>query len=146
LLAVCQELRVHSSLVPRIATPFGGGIGRTGAVCGALVGGTMAIGLVYGRKAPVQSRDRAYGLAEELRSRFEEEMGTVSCRELTGVDLTTEEGRQQFHDSNVSERVCRRARAVAYRAAMDLLDREEGERGRSRGRRRVGASWLGSTT
>jgi hypothetical protein len=85
----------------------------------------MAIGLSHGREAPTQSRDEAYALAEELRRRFEKEMGTISCRELTGVDLTTAEGRQQFHDSNVSERVCRRARSVAYRAVMGLLDKQK---------------------
>jgi hypothetical protein len=84
----------------------------------------MAIGLVYGRKAPIQSRDTAYGLAEELRSRFEKEMGTISCRELTGVDLTTAEGLESYRDSDVAERVCRRARAVAYRSTLELLNRE----------------------
>lgn len=122
---MCQELGIHSSLVPRIATPFGGGLGRTGAVCGAVVGATMAIGLVYGRKAPVQSRDEAYSLAEEVRSRFEKEMGTISCRELTGVDLTTAEGLERYRNSDVPERVCRRARAVAYRITLELLNREK---------------------
>ena len=126
LLAVCQELGIESRLVPRIATAFGGGIGRTGAVCGAVVGGTMAIGLRHGREEASQSRDRAYTLGQEFRRRFEEEMGTISCRELTGVDLSTPEGLERFRSSDVPERVCRRARGVAFRLVMGLLDGQRG--------------------
>ena len=32
-----------SDLIPKIATGFGGGIGRCGSVCGALAGGVMAL-------------------------------------------------------------------------------------------------------
>lgn len=126
MLAVCQELGIESKLVPRIATGFGGGIGRTGAVCGAVVGGTMAIGLRHGRERPSQSSDRAYTLAREFRRRFEDEMGAISCRELTGMDLTTSEGLERFRSSDVPERVCRRVRGVAFRAVMQILDEHRG--------------------
>jgi C_GCAxxG_C_C family probable redox protein len=123
---VCQEMGIESKLVPRIATGFGSGIGRTGAVCGAVVGATMAIGLRHGREEASQSHDRAYALAQEFRRRFEEEMGSISCRELTGLDLTTPEGVERFHSSDLPERVCQRARGVAFRAVMDLLDGQGG--------------------
>jgi C_GCAxxG_C_C family probable redox protein len=126
LLAVSQQLGIDSELIPRIATAFGGGIGRTGAVCGAVVGGTMAIGLRHGREKVSQPRNRAYALAQEFRRRFEDEMGTISCRELTGVDLTTPEGAERFRSSDLPRTVCRRARGVAFRAAMDLLDEHKG--------------------
>lgn len=44
---MCQEfeLEVDSEIVPRIAFGFAGGIGNTGAVCGAVAGAVMAIGL-----------------------------------------------------------------------------------------------------
>jgi C_GCAxxG_C_C family probable redox protein len=123
---VCQELGLDSELVPRIATAFGGGIGRTGAVCGAVIGGTMAIGLRYGRERATQPHDRAYALAQEFRGRFEDEMGTISCRELTGLDLTTAEGLERFRSSDIPETVCRQARGVAFRAVMQLLGEQRG--------------------
>jgi C_GCAxxG_C_C family probable redox protein len=123
---VCQELGIDSKLVPRIATAFGGGIGRTGAVCGAVIGGTMAIGLRHGREDASQPRDQAYALAQEFRRRFEDEMGSISCRELTGLDLTTPEGQQRFRSSDLPKTVCHRARGVAFRAAMELLDEHRG--------------------
>lgn len=126
MLAVCQELGIETNLVPRIATGFGGGIGRTGAVCGAVIGGTMAIGLRHGREQSSQSSDRAYALAQQFRRRFEKEMGTISCRELTGLDLTTADGLQRFRDSDLPRTVCRRARGVAFRAVMQIFDEHRG--------------------
>jgi hypothetical protein len=48
-------------------------------------------------------------------------MGTISCRELTGVDLTTEEGLQQFMSSDTPQTVCFPAVGAAYRLVVDLL-------------------------
>jgi len=125
LLAVCQELGIENELVPRIATAFGGGIAGRGDVCGSVVGSTMAIGLKYGREEPSQPRDKAYALAQEFCRRFQEEMGTLSCRELTGIDLSTPEGRDAFYSSDVPIRVCLRAGGVAFRLVMELLERPD---------------------
>ena len=46
---MAKYMRVNSNLIPKIATGFGGGIAGSGSVCGALVGGVMAIGIKYGR-------------------------------------------------------------------------------------------------
>ncbi len=124
MLAVCQQLGVRQAVVPGIATAFGGGIGGTGSVCGALAGAVMAIGIRHGRRDPSERDARAYVLTQELRRRFEAEMGHVDCRELTGMDLSTPEGVKRFYASDVPRRVCFPAVGVAYRAAMDLLQRE----------------------
>jgi len=124
LLAVCQQLGVQQAVVPGIATAFGGGIGGTGSVCGALVGAVMAIGIRYGRRDPSEKDARAYALTQELRRRFEAEMGHVDCRDLTGMDLSTPEGVKRFYGSDVPRTVCFPAVGVAYRTAMDLLQRD----------------------
>ena len=123
MLAVCQQLGVQQAVVPGIATAFGGGIGGTGSVCGALVGAVMAIGIQYGRRDPSEKDARAYALTQELRRRFEAEMGHVDCRQLTGMDLSTPEGVKRFYGSDVPRTVCLPAVGVAYRTAMDLLQR-----------------------
>jgi C_GCAxxG_C_C family probable redox protein len=125
LLAVCQELGIESPIIPRIATAFGGGIGGMGIVCGAVVGAVMAIGLVHGREETWQPRERAYQLAQELCRRFEEEMGSTCCRELTGMDLSTPEGLKQFYASDVPRRVCLRAGSTGYRLALAILRQAE---------------------
>jgi C_GCAxxG_C_C family probable redox protein len=124
---VSQELGIESPAVPRIATPFGGGIAGMGSVCGAVVGAVMAIGLARGREEPDQPRGQAYAPAQQLYRRFQQEMGSAVCRELTGIDLSTPEGPKQLYSSDVPQRVCLPAVAAAYRLALALLrEPEEG--------------------
>ena len=120
MLAVSQHLGMTSDAVPGIATPFGGGIGRSGSVCGAVVGGLMALGLKFGRTQPQESNASAYARAQELYRRFRQEMGSAICYELTGFDLTTPDGYRQFRASDVPTRVCRRAVTTATRLAAEL--------------------------
>ena len=123
MLAVSQQLGISSEVIPRIATPFGGGIGGRGEVCGAVVGSIMAIGLKYGREEPSQPNQQAYTLAREFCRRFEEETGHLSCRDLTGMDLSTPEGLKAFQTSDVPLRVCLPAVGAAFRLVVELLER-----------------------
>jgi C_GCAxxG_C_C family probable redox protein len=123
LLAVSRQLGIENELIPRIATAFGGGIGGGGVICGAVIGSVMAIGLKHGREEPSQPRDTAYALAREFCQRFEEETGSLSCRELTGIDLSTPEGQKAFYSSDVPIRVCLPAMGAAFRIVTELLER-----------------------
>ncbi len=120
---MCQEFEVEvdNEIIPRIAFGFAGGIGNTGAVCGAVAGAVMAIGLKIERGDTMEEYLRALGVVQEFRRRFEAEMGTINCRELTGADLTTPEGIEQFMGSDIPQTVCFPAVGVAYRLVVDLL-------------------------
>jgi C_GCAxxG_C_C family probable redox protein len=120
-LAVCQEFGIKNDIIPRIASCFGGGIGNTGAVCGAVAGAVMAIGLKKERGDTMEDWFRLSAVAQEFRRRFEAEMGTINCRELTGMDLTTPDGIKQLMDSNIPQKVCFPAVGAAYRLVLDLL-------------------------
>ena len=125
MLAVSQQLGIESDVIPRIATAFGAGIGGGGVICGAVIGSVMAIGLKHGREEPSQPRDTSYALARDFCQRFQEEMGTLSCRELTGIDLSTPEGQKAFYSSDVPVRVCLPAIGTAFRLVMELLERPD---------------------
>lgn len=120
---MCQELgiEVDSKIIPRIAYGFAGGIGNTGAVCGAVAGGTMAISLNIEKGQTMEEGLRALGVIQEFRRLFEAEMGTITCRELTGADLTTEEGIAQFMNSDTPQKTCFPAVGLAYQLVLDLL-------------------------
>ena len=76
-------------LEPKIASAFGGGIGRRGSLCGALTGGVIAIGQKYGSDKPIpEEREKAYSLALKFYDGFQKELGSVFCRDLVGYDLT----------------------------------------------------------
>jgi C_GCAxxG_C_C family probable redox protein len=131
--AVCQEFEidVEKDVLLRAACGFAGGLGNTGFICGSVVGAVMAIGLKRGRPDSEEGSLREARLLQEFRRRFEAEMGTISCRELTGADLTTEEGIQEFMSSDTPQNVCFPAVGVAYRLVVDLLKETEQEEGGS---------------
>jgi len=120
---VCQEfeIEVGVDIIPQIASGFAGGIGNTGAVCGAVVGAVMAIGLKQERGKTMEEMLGNLAVSKEFRRRFEAEMGTISCRELTGVDLNTKEGMKEAMSSDLALKVCFPAVATAYQIALDLL-------------------------
>jgi len=121
LLAVCQEFGIENEIIPRIASGFGGGIGNTGSVCGSVIGAVMAIGLVKERSETIEDWFALAAVAQEFRRRFEAEMESINCRELTGADLTTPEGIEQYMNSDKPMTVCAPAVGVAYKLVVELL-------------------------
>jgi C_GCAxxG_C_C family probable redox protein len=124
LLAVCQhyEIDADDTVIPRIAWGFAGGFGNTGAVCGAVTGGVMGLGLLLERGETMDEALGALEVVAEFRRRFEDEMGSIHCRELTGVDLTTEEGIEQLVSSDIPQTACFPAVNTAYQLVTDLLE------------------------
>ena len=118
---MCQEFEIENEIIPRIASCFAGGIGNTGAVCGAVAGAVMAIGLMKDRGKTMEEWFRNLAVAQEFRSRFEAEMKTINCRELTGLDLSTPEGVEQLMKSDIPQKVCFPAVGAAYRIVVDQL-------------------------
>ena len=121
-MAVCQEFEIENEIIPRIASCFGGGIGNTGSVCGAVIGAVMAIGLIKERGDTMEDWFRIAAVAQEFRRSFEAEMGSINCRELTGADLSTEEGLKQYMSSDIPMTVCFPVVGTAYRLVMDMLE------------------------
>jgi C_GCAxxG_C_C family probable redox protein len=67
----------------RLATGFAGGFGCTyQEACGALSGGVMVLGLIYGRFSPDQDDGQCMQLVERYWKLFEEHFGTTRCQLL----------------------------------------------------------------
>ncbi len=75
----------------RMATAFGGGMGRCEDVCGALSGAVMGIGAELGRTDGRMEKDRCYEKVEKTRSAFLAEFGSTSCRVLNKGDFESKE-------------------------------------------------------
>jgi len=107
LLTIFKHWNGRSKLVPRIATGFGGGIGRCGSVCGALAGGVMAIGIKCGTDDPlVEKRLKAYELSGKLYREFESKHGSVFCRDLVGYELSNPDDLKKARSVRVFEEKC----------------------------------------
>lgn len=97
----------NNDLIPKIATGFGGGIGRCGSVCGALTGGLMAIGVKYGTNKPsLEERLEPYKLAQQLYKRFEQKHGSVLCRELIESDLSDLTNLKETKNAKILDEKC----------------------------------------
>ena len=75
----------------RLATPFGGGLGRSGCVCGALSGAIMILGAVKGRTSADVPRKQSYELSNDYHNRFSEKFGATCCRKLVKDEFGSKE-------------------------------------------------------
>ena len=68
----------------RMASSFGGGIGRMREVCGAVSGMVMVAGILYGydSNSDDTSKQAHYQLVQALAGSFREEVGSIICREI----------------------------------------------------------------
>ncbi len=80
-----------------LGSGFGGGIGDSGCVCGAISGAVMALGFFLGpgRKGAL-SKKRLRRLVGKFHERFREESGTVCCRDLVADFRGDRKGRAVF--------------------------------------------------
>jgi C_GCAxxG_C_C family probable redox protein len=83
-------LGVQNEALSMAASPFVGGLALTGNNCGAVIGGLMVLGAVFGRK---ELQEGMPGLLKGIKPMrklvkvFSDKHGTVNCRDLTGVML-----------------------------------------------------------
>jgi C_GCAxxG_C_C family probable redox protein len=67
----------------RVATGFSGGLGDTREeLCGALSGGVMLVGALFGRASSEEDDQAAVSLAARYRERFLETFGYTQCSDL----------------------------------------------------------------
>jgi len=119
-LSLKDYLGIENDLVSRMATGFGGGIGRKGSLCGAFTGSIMAIGMKMGRTDPKDKRavSKVYTKCQEFWNQFEKEFGSNLCFDLTGAHLDREEERQKWLDSGGMEKCA----AIVEKTAQMLCD------------------------
>ncbi len=111
----------------RLNTGLGGGIARTGRTCGAITGGVLALGHLYGRTDPSDedSYARVAAMARDVLDDFAREFDSTECEELLGYNIG--EGSPAEGDS------ARRQKCAGYieRAAQLFARRVKEERGSS---------------
>jgi len=68
----------------RMASSFGGGMGRMREVCGAVSGMLLVTGLLYGYDTPGNDavKKELYARVQEMAGQFREASGSIICREI----------------------------------------------------------------
>ncbi len=83
--AFCDVTGLTPEFTAKMASSFGGGMGRLREVCGAVSGMLMVAGLLYGYEDPGEddvNKKAHYRLVQELAGKFREEVGSIVCREI----------------------------------------------------------------
>jgi C_GCAxxG_C_C family probable redox protein len=114
---------MDEDLACHLSAGFGGGMGRTANVCGAVTGAILALGLL-GRDSDskeLRCRLRAYLRVQEFCREFEEKHGTLTCRGLLGYDISTPEGCDQIEHEGLIHSRCPAFVSDAVKIVEDIL-------------------------
>ena len=79
---ILSSLAVTSCVV-KMASGFPVGMGTAGCLCGAVSGGQMALGIVYGRTQGEEMQQKMFEEAKGLHDHIIKEYGSCCCRVMT---------------------------------------------------------------
>jgi C_GCAxxG_C_C family probable redox protein len=105
--------------VVSLASAFAHGVGGSGCICGALVGGTMALGMFFGRSEAKEDDKikKAKELSHELHDLFKKNHKVPCCRILT---------KNVTHGSPEQKQQCARIVGEVTEEAAKIIIREKG--------------------
>ena len=86
--AFCDEIGMSFEDSLRLASSFGGGMGRMREVCGAVSAMFMIAGIKQGYISPNDDliKEKHYTLIQDLANQFKAKYNTIICKELLGID------------------------------------------------------------
>ncbi|MDF2613613.1 MAG: hypothetical protein K0S71_1399 [Clostridia bacterium] len=98
----CSEAVVHTinellgwpfeEDVVKLASAFPIGLGKSGCLCGAVSGGSMALGMVYGRKHGEPMNEKMFPISAALHDHIKAVYKSTCCRVLVkGYDFASPE-------------------------------------------------------
>lgn len=82
--AFCDVTGMTPEYAARLASSFGGGVGRMREICGAVSGMLLVAGLLYGYDTPGDDvgKKEHYALVQSLAGQFRDKEGSIICREI----------------------------------------------------------------
>jgi len=92
----------------KISTGFGGGMARSGRTCGAVTGAYMVLGLKYGMELSkdIEANEKTYQIISEFSRQFQENNGSLMCKEILGCNINTPEGLDYFNQHKLLGKKC----------------------------------------
>lgn len=125
--AYCEELGMNMETALKLASSFGGGMGRLREVCGAVSAMFMVAGLKCGYADPKDRvmKQKHYELIQMLSQRFKEENSSIICRELLGLDIRHD---RPEPDARTEEYYKKRPCIELVKCAAEILDEVLGVR------------------
>ncbi|MEA5060487.1 MAG: C-GCAxxG-C-C family protein [Candidatus Pelethousia sp.] len=124
----CEDLGLDFETALKLASSFGGGMGRLREVCGAVSSMFAIAGMKYGYTDPTDNAAKAahYQLIQDLAAQFKAENHSILCRELLGLGAGPDNPipalrTQAYYD----KRPCAELVGCAARIMEELLSQRE---------------------
>ena len=107
----------------KMASCFGGGMGRMREVCGAVSGMLLVAGVLYGYDDPKATTEKRelYAQVQAMAGQFRQELGSIVCRDLLKnppSDPNPTPRTEQFY----KDRPCARMVATAARIMDEFIE------------------------
>jgi C_GCAxxG_C_C family probable redox protein len=109
----------------RVASAFGGGIGRQQLTCGAVSGAAMAIGLKFGKgkNDEDEKKQQTYDKTVDLFEAFTKLNGSTNCRKLLNdLDMRSENELSLINEQNLFHTNCRKYVADAVKITEKIIN------------------------
>lgn len=121
MIAFEDRLSVDIDTALKMASPFGGGMGRLREVCGSVSGMFLVLGCLKGYSKPgdYEGKKEIYEHVQELARRFEADNGSIICRELLGLDVKKD---QPAPEKRTDEYYKKRPCAKKVGSAVEILE------------------------
>lgn len=121
LLSYSDELKINRNTALRMALGFGGGMAM-GETCGAATGAYMVLGLKADFEGkPIQEvKTETKAAVRRFNELFIAKHGSLQCKKLLGVDISTPEGAAEANAKGLFDSVC----PVLVGSAAEILEKE----------------------
>lgn len=107
LMSHAEELNLDRTTALRVALGFGGGMAM-GETCGAVTGAYMVLGLKanYQEKTIQEIKADTKVAVRRFNELFIVKHGSLNCKKLLGVDISTPEGSAEANEKGLFDSVC----------------------------------------
>ncbi len=124
-----EKLGIEDPSVIKALGAFGGGIGGTGNICGALVGAASVIGSLYSRSSLEEKENpRMWAATKAVMKNFEElaaPHGGINCCQIARVNWMDRDQVKDFYGNSESRRQhCLKVVGDTAKALGELLEQE----------------------
>lgn len=124
-----EKLGIDEPSVIKAMGSFGGGIGGTGNICGALVGAASVVGMLYSRSNLEEKENpRMWAATKTVMKNFQEltaECGGINCCQIARVDWMDRDQVKDFYGNPDSRRqLCINVVGETAKALGELLEQE----------------------
>jgi len=115
-----EQYGMNKKMAKMFGRPLGGGIGHRAETCGYITAAILILAHAYDHEDEKQARKETSKAVTELFRRFEERRGTTLCKDLLGVDMSTDKGRKRLKEEKLVAEHCHSSGGIGQDVAEIL--------------------------